>query len=300
MSQGIGVRYTASGVRVLGLVQSDEGIKITGIATGLPEGSLETFITQNGFPLEDSVVACGLCPGDFLSAFIKQDHGMDNMDFTDQLKWEIERKMISEPSDYFTDFSAAGLGFVFAGRKSFIEEFKGSLGKLVTDVEPVALYNGCESAGEIFNNTVMLLSVEAEGISSVLLKEGELITMESFPVREDALSPVLAGLDMKGMKDIDSSATERLSDYALESINRIKSYCEGEGKGAPDSIIIAGGGVYIGELAGKIEKKSGITTTVSEPFASIPDENKSQYPEFAEKSAAFTTCFGLAARALEE
>ncbi len=105
MSQGIGVRYTASGVRVLGLERSDEGIKITGIATGLPEGSLETFITQNGFSLEDAIVACGLCPGDFLSAFIKPDDGMDNMEFIDQLKWEIERKMISEPSDYFTDFS---------------------------------------------------------------------------------------------------------------------------------------------------------------------------------------------------
>jgi len=154
--------------------------------------------------------------------------------------------------------------------------------------------------GEIFNNTIMLLSVEAEGISSVLLKEGELITMESFPVREDALSPVLAGLDLEGMKDIDSSVIERLSGYALESINRIKMYCEYDGKEVPDSIILAGGGVYTGELAGTIEKKTGITTTVSEPFASIPDENKSQYPVFTEKSAAFTTCFGLAVRALEE
>ena len=300
MSQGIGVRYTASGVRVLGLEQLDEGVKIVGIAAGTPGESLESFIIEHGFSLDDSVIVGGLCPGDFLSAFITRSGDMDTEDVQKHLRWEIKRKIISEPFEYFVDFAMTDtMGFVFASRKNLTNKLKEMLGNVMTDVEPVALYNGCEISGETGGSSVLLLSIEAEGISSVLLQEGSVRAMDSFPVREDELLPVLAGLDIEAMKQIDSSATERFSDYVLESINRISSYCEAEKIAVPEHIVVAGGGVYIGDFASIIEQKSSIHTTVSNPFTILQDDIKAQQPDLAEMSAAFTTCLGFAIRALE-
>lgn len=300
MAHGIGVRYTASGARILGLERSDKELRITGLAAGLPEGSLETFITSRGLLLEDSVVACGLCPGDFLSAFIEREEDMDDTELQNQLRWEIERKMITGQSEYIVDFLIADRGYVFAGRKEFIKEMKGSFGKFVTDVEPVALLNGCESAEETGDGPVLLLSLEAEGISTVFLHNNSLIALESFPILEDNLSPVIAGLDSEGMKNIKGSEAERFADYALESINRLSAYTQNRNKIAPEKIIIAGSGVYIGGLAGMIEQKSGIKTTISDPFTILTEDISEKYPDLARMSAAFTTCFGLAVRALEE
>ena len=110
---------------------------------------------------------------------------------------------------------------------------------------------------------------------------------------------MLGGLDQEGMKKIDGSISERLSDYVLESINRLTAHGDDKTKPEPERLIIAGGGVYIGDFAQAVEQKSGITTHVSEPFASIANNVQELYPEYSEISAAFTTCLGLAARALE-
>jgi len=300
LTQGIGVRYTESGARVLGLERSDDDLRITVIAAGLAEESLEAFIAKHDFPLEDTVVACGLCPGTFLSASMAPEDDVDETEMQNHLRWEIERKMLSEPSEYIIDYAIAGLGFVFAGRRQLIRELKGSLVSFVTDVEPVALYNGCESCGEIGDGTVLLLSVEAEGISSVLVQGGVITAMESFPIREDDLCPVLAGLDNDGIQGVTHPVPERLSEYVLESINRLTGLENDERKVTPDDIVVAGGGVYIGELTDMIEKKSGIHITVSDPLAIFSDDLQERFPDLARMSAAFTTCYGLAARALEE
>ena len=300
MAQGIGVRYTESGARVLGLERSDDGLRITGITAGSPEESLEEFITNHDFPLEDTVVACGLCPGTFLSACMAPEDDIDETKIQDHLRWEIERKMLSDPAEYIIDYATAGLGFVFAGRRQLISKMKGSLLSFVTDVEPVALYNGSEGCGEIGDGTVLLVSVEAEGISSVLVQGGAITAMESFPIHEDDLCPVLAGLDSDGIQGITHPAPDRLSEYVLESINRITGLENDQRKVAPDNIVVAGGGVYIGELTDMIEKKSGIHITVSDPLAQFSDDLQERFPDMARMSAAFTTCYGLAARALEE
>jgi len=300
LAQGIGVRYNANGIRVLKVESVDEGMKVTGIAAGLPGDSLSSFTADHGFSIEDSTVAFGLGPGDFLLSSVKREEGMDDPEVQDHLLWEIEKKIIFDISEYNLDFNIIGdTGFVFAGRKKLINEINRTDGKVITDVETVALFNGCERTGETGVGTVMLMSVEAEGISSVVAEGDIPSAMESFIVREDEIISVVPGLDREGISKIDSSVVERLADYAFESIKRLTSFGENKENPTPERLVLAGGGVYTGELAVMIEKKSGIATAVSNPFASLINDVKDIHPEFAGMGAAFTTCFGLALRAME-
>ena len=300
MAQGVGVRYNANGIRVLKVEDSDEGMKVTGIAAGLPGESLSSFTDDHGFSIEGSTVVFGLGPGDFLTSSVKREEGMDDSEIQDHLRWEIEKKIISDISEYNFDFAIIGdTGFIFAGRKKLINEMIKTDGKVITDVEPVALFNGCEGAGEIGDGTIMFISVEAEGISSVVVEGAMPSAMESFIVREDEISSVLPGLDQEGISKVNDSVVERLSDYVFESIKRLTSLGENKENPTPERVVLAGGGVYTGELAVTIEKKSGIATAISDPFASAINDVKDIHPEFAGMSAAFTTCFGLAIRAME-
>ncbi len=300
MTHGIGVRYTSKGVRILKVESNDEGLRITGIAAGLPGGSLSSFAGEHGFSLEDSAVAFGLCPGDFLSSCVRREEGMDDSEVCDHLRWEIEKKIISDISAYNLDFAVIGdTVFVFAGRKKLIDDMIKTDNKVLTDVEPVALFNGCEKAGEIGDGTLMFISVEGEGISSVVTVGGRPTAMESFVIREDEISEVLPCLDKDGISKIDDSTVERLSEYVFESIKRMTSLGENKDNPVPKRLVLAGGGVYTGELAGKIEEKSGIPAIISEPFASLKNNVNDINPEFASMGAAFTTCFGLALRAME-
>lgn len=300
MAQGVGIRYSTKGLRVLKVESTGEGIKVTGIAAGLPGESLNSFAADHGFSIEDSTIAYGLGPGDFLTSCIKREEGMDDSDVQDHLRWEIEKKIISDISEYNLDFAIIGdTGFVFAGRKKLINEMIKTDGEVLTDVEPVALFNGCEGAGEIGDGTIMFISVEAEGVSSVVVEGGMPSAMESFIVIEDEISSVLPGLNQEGISKIDNSVVERLADHAFESIKRLTSFGENKENPTPERVVLAGGGVYTGELAVTIEKKSGIATAISDPFASLINDVKDIHPEFAGMSAAFTTCFGLALRAME-
>ena len=205
--------------------------------------------------------------------------------------------MISGPSECRINFAIFDtMGYVFAGRRKLIDTLKGIRGNVLIDVEPVALYNGYESVLENGEGTVLLLSVEAEGISSVLVQEGLLRALESYPLPEDVLTPDLSSSDSKGIKCIDRSSTEQLSEHVLESVNRLASYSEG--KAVFNKIIIAGMGEYVDELTSFVEQKSGIPTTVSNLFTSFPDDVKRRQPELVEMSAAYAICFGLAVRAL--
>lgn len=299
-NQGIGVRYTTSGIRVLGLSQSGGKFVIEGIAAGSPEDTVESFLTSHGFSLNESGVVFGLCPGDFLSVSIPMEEGMEDEDVKEQLRWEIERKMISEPSEYFVDQALVdSSGFAFAGRRKLINDISGTIETLVTDVEPVSLLNGCEIAGEIRTGTVMLLSIEAEGISSAIVEKGKIRTMDSFPVREDELSSVLARLDWTDVISVDPNIVKRFNGYIQETIERLTSFGEDKNKPTPGRLILAGGGVYIGELATAVEKVFDLPTIVSDPFNILGGDFKEKYPEYTKMSAAFTTCLGLAVRALE-
>ena len=78
MAQGIGISYNADGARILKVERSGEGLSITGIAAGLPGLNLEALISENEISLDDSSVAFGLRPGDFLTSSIKREEGMDD------------------------------------------------------------------------------------------------------------------------------------------------------------------------------------------------------------------------------
>ncbi len=298
MSQGIGIRYSTAGARIVGLERSGDGFTVTGIAAGPPGENIESFITGSGFSLDGSVAAVGLCPGDFISASIVPEEGMDTEDLRAQLRWEIERKMVSGPEDYVIDYAISDLGFIFAAVKNRIAGIKGPVGDMITDVETVALFNGCDAVSEIGQGIVVLVSAEAEGISSLLLKGGELMAMESFPVREESLLPVLSPLDREGFEGIGPAAAERFTDYIAESFVRITK--QGDGVAKPEKIIIAGAGVLTGDIASMVAKKTGITATVCDPFEIVSNDIETRFSDFSGLGPAFTTCFGLAVRALEE
>jgi len=298
VSHGIGVRYSARGARIIELEHSEEKYVVTGMATGHPGENLESFIAASGLSLSNGTIACGLCPGDYISALVVPDESMEPLDIRDQLDWEINRKMISDHGDYMIDYAISDIGFAFAALKSRIKRIKGSLGRVITDVETVALFNGCDAAGEIGSGVTFLVSVEAEGISSVLLDQGELVAMESYAVREDELAAVIPVLDRVNMNGTEKEVADRLAGYVMESYRRVT------GKGGhdmtPDSIVLAGGGVYIGDLSEIVGNRTGVATAVSNPFASVSGDIQSKYPDLSGMSAAFTTCFGLAVRALDK
>ena len=300
MAQGVGIRYNSNGVRILKVEKANDGLKVTDIAAGLPGESFDSFIADHDFSLEDASVAFGLGPGDFLSSCIKREDGMDDTEIKDQLRWEIEREIISDPSEYNFDFAITGnTGFAFAGRKKLINEIISTTGKVLTDVEPVALFNGCESTGELGDGITMLTSVEAEGISSIVVEKGLPAAIESFLIKETEISSVMSGLDQVGISKIDNPTVERLAGHVFESINRLTSFGENKKRTTPDKLVLAGSGVYTGKLVDMVKDRYGITTAISDPYASLINDVKDINSELAGMGAAFTSCFGLALRAME-
>ncbi|MBN1293740.1 MAG: hypothetical protein JXB48_18000 [Candidatus Latescibacteria bacterium] len=308
MSRGIGIRYNKHGVRLLSLDRSEKKLKITGIAAGPPEETLNTFLKSKVTSDEDTAITIGLGPGDFLSSTIIREGDMTGTNMKEHLHWEIERKMISSPSEFICDyFITDTVGCVFAGNRSLIGKRKEALSefvtpefKIFTDVEPVALYNGSEGAGEIENNTIMFISIEAEGISSLLINNGSLNDLESVPFQEDELIKIIPGLDSEGMNNIDDATVGRISGYIIDSLKRLTSFGEYKDKLTPKKLILSGGGVYIGDLTEVVGKSAGIPAVISNPLKLLAPENREDRPELADMGAAFTTCFGLALRALED
>ena len=308
MSQGIGIRYSERGVRLLSLEKSKKKLKINGIAAGEPEKTLKSFIESKVSSDENTSITIGLCPGDFLSSTMIREDEMTGKDMMDHLRWEIERKIISAPENFRFDFFITdNIGCVFAGRRALIDKHKSSLseigtfiGNIFTDVEPVALYNGSEGSGDTGPDTVMLVSLEAEGISSLVINQDSLEALESVPIREEALCDTLPGLVCEGMQQTDEETTERLANYIMDSMKRLTSFGDYKDKPTPKQLILSGGGVYIGNLAEVIGDKSGIPTVISDPLKLLVSEIRKDQPDLASMGAAFTTCFGFALRALED
>jgi len=308
MSQGIGIRYSERGVRLLSIDKSGKKLKINGIAAGKPEETIRQFLESKVSSDKNTSITIGLGPGDFLSSSMIREEDMSGKDMMDHLRWEIEQKIISNPEDFSYDFFITDtIGCVFAGRSTLIEKHKSSLPEpgttiknIFTDVEPVALYNGSEGSGEIGGDTLMLVSLEAEGISSLVIDHDSLAGLESFTIQEEDLCDFLPGLDLEGMEQVDEETTERLAGYIMDSVKRLTSIGDYKDKPAPKQLVLSGGGVYIGKLAEIVGDKSGVPTVISDPLKLLLPEIKEDQPELAGMGAAFTTCFGLALRALED
>ncbi|MCE5248909.1 pilus assembly protein PilM [bacterium] len=308
MAQGIGVRYSEQGVRLLSVVRSDKSLKITGLAVGPPEETLDSFMNSDIVASGNVSVTIGLAPGNFVSSSMMKEEGMTSQDMKKHLKWEIEKKILSGLSDYILDyFITDGIGCVFAGRRELIEKEKSlfsgvrpSIANIYTDVETVALYNGSEGAGEVGNDTMMVVSVEAEGISSLVIDRGALVGMDSFPVQEQELAKILPCLDSGGMNAMTQTVAIRLSGYIEQSLQRLTSYGDFKDKPTLNQLVLSGGGAYCGNLAGVISQKTGIPVTVSNPLKERLTEVPESQEELVQMSAAFTSCYGLALRALED
>lgn len=308
MSQGIGIRYNEHGVRLLSLDKSDKKLRINGIAAGIPEETVKPFLESKVSSDENTSMTIGLGPGDFLSSSMTRDDEMSGKDMMDHLRWEIEQKIISNPEDYIYDFFITDtIGCVFTGHSKLIEKQKSllpapgsTIKNIFTDVEPVALYNGSEGSGDIGADTIMLVSLEAEGISSLVIDRDSLCALESFVIQEEDLCAVLPGLDLLGMEQTGTGITERLSDHVMDSIKRLTSLGDYKDKPSPKQLVLSGGGVYIGKLAEIVGDKSGIPTVISDPLKLLLPKIKEDQPELSGMGAAFTTCFGLALRALED
>ncbi len=308
MSQGIGIRYNERGVRLLSLDMNDNKLKINGIAAGIPEETIKPFLESKVSSGENTSITIGLGPGNFLSSSMIREEEMSGKDMKDHLRWEIEQKIISTSEDFSYDFFITDtIGCVFAGRSTLIEKQKSiitasgtTIKNIITDVEPVALYNGSEGCGEIGSDTLMLVSLEAEGISSLVFDRDTLCALESFVILEEDLCASIPGLDSEGMEQSNEDTTERLSEYIMDSMKRLTSIGDNKDKPAPKQLVLSGGGVYIGKLAEIVTYKSGVPTVISDPLKLLLPEIKEDQPELAGMGAAFTTCFGLALRALED
>jgi len=275
-------------------------LAITGIAAGKPGESLESFATEHGIELEGAMTAFSLGPGDFLCASIKQENETDNSQLEELLRWDIQQKILSDPGEFNFDFITIGdMKFSFAGQKKLIRKMAGSLSNTLIDVEPIALFNGYEGSEGIENTSVMLVSVEAEGISSIVIENGLPVSIESFSLNEDAINEVFSALDHDAMSRVDNATLERLADDVLESVNRLTSAGENKENPSPEHLVLAGAAVYAGDFKDIVENKTTIAPVVFNPFVPYMQDVKELHQELAEMGSAFTTCFGLALRAME-
>ncbi|MDP2983859.1 MAG: pilus assembly protein PilM [Candidatus Latescibacter sp.] len=303
MAKGIGIRYSMKGLRALETERSESGLSITRIAAAPIHEDAGSFLARHGFEA-DTPVAVSLGPGDFLSVYMIREENMDDKDMESHLKWEVQQKMISEQFEYNYDFVAGNsAAYMFAGRKALINSLKNLFSQVITDVEPVALLNGCEGAGEIdletHHGVSLLISTEAEGISSIVLHDGNPAAVESFPLQLSEYAEKMPGLDFDGSEKNDSENSRQFVKYIGSSVNRLTSRGEDKKKPTPQRLILAGGGVYLDDLAEQIEREIGISTSVSNPFRSLKVDFAVEKSPLESFGAAFTTCFGLALRAME-
>jgi hypothetical protein len=302
VARGIGVRYSEHGLRALLLERSAGEAAITGVAAGPQTDDVAGFLTGHGFSVADTGIAVGLGPGDFLSCCIPREPGMDEHDMEDHLRWELGKKVATGDSAYAIRFAAApGAGFLFAARKKLIEGIQPpGGGTYIVDVEPIALYNGCEGMGELGSSPTVLVSVEAEGISSVAVENGSPVAVDSFSASQEDWLERLPCLDFIGGEIHDEKAAAQFVKYASGAVSRLISRQWKGNKLLLEHIILAGGGVYMGDLASMVSGITGIVTTISNPFASATVRVSTLGPRLSDLGSAFTTCFGLALRALEE
>ena len=297
MSQGIGVRYTAAGVRVIGLSRDGDDLTVTGITAGAPGDNLVEFLTENGFVVDDAAAVIGLCPGDFISVFMDREPALSDAEAGDHLRWEIERKLVSDPGDFIIKPTAGEkVAFAFAGRRSLIASLRDQV-KAVIDTDAVALYNGCETSDEVGAGIRILVNVEPDGISAVRLDDGAPRDMEAVPHADDGLPGENAVLDADVLHAVPPETVDKLVDATVKVITRILG--EGDSAVAADGLIIAGSCVYMSEYVALLESRLECPLTVSNPFASFPDLGD-RFPAVADMGAAFTTAYGMAVRALEE
>jgi hypothetical protein len=301
LRQGIGIRYSPNGIRAAGLFQTENSLKISGVAAGIPSRGIETFLNDNGFLLEDVFITVGLCAGDFLSSYINGIGDMTPDEINEILTWEINRKIISGASEYSMDFlNLENSGLLFATRNKIISSIKEELPGAIIDVEPVALFNSWENSGEKTTDPVIVISVEAEGISSVSIENSMPVSVESFVIRDDNVSGVLADIDYDGIKNQPADVEERFLNYISESILRQTALGEDKSKIMPSKILITGGGAYFGNLAKKIGDKFEIATAIFDPFGETIAGLNTLRHEFQELRSAFSSPIGLALRSLAE
>ena len=297
MYKGAGVRVSRFGMRYLSLEKDGDVLSISSIGVD-PSVNASNFL--DAIPDTESPVAVGLCPGDFVFSSLSRDESMSDDDLESHLRWEIGKKALSGSSEYNIDCAfIGGIGFAFAGRKKLVSDLTSHKRKVFTDVEPAALFNGVEGSGELVDKSLVLVSVEAEGISSVAVESLTPLGIDSIPIMEKELSLAISEIATGNNSGKGSSQGELLAGYILESISRITILGENKKNPSPQIIILTGAGAYIDNLSGIVEKMTGIEVKISSPNGKILEKKDAISSVFSDKGAMFTTCFGLALRAME-
>ncbi len=300
MARGIGVRYGENGLRAITVERTGDKYAVSDVAAAPWTGDVYSFLVEHGLPVDEVPVAVGLGPGAFLSAFMVREEGMDDADMEELLRWELGRKILGETDDYAFGFACEGeTGFLFATRKPVVDNlYSTGAGHPFVDVEPSALSNAYDSAGEFDDEPAIIISLEAEGVSSIVLDGGVPVAVESFTARREEWIEKLPGLNFIGKEILDQDTAAQFVKYACGSVARLSSRLGGQWK--PARIVLAGGGVYTGDVAEQVSTKTGISTSVFNPFASKRVKTSFISPRIMGLGSAFTICFGLAVRAIEE
>ncbi len=302
MARGIGIRYGKHGMRALALERTAGTVTVTGMAAGPANGDVNVFLREHGLENPEAKVAVGLCPGDFLSAYLYREEGMSDRDVEELLRWELGRKILTPWYEHTISFAmVSGVGFIFSGRKELSRRFRSPFGKsYVVDVEPIAMVNGCEGAGEIDDRSTVLVCAEAEGVSTALMENRSLVAFESFAAPQDGLSGFLPGLEFEDAALQNGKAVMEFARNISESLSRLVMRGKSHGKKFPERLILSGAGTFLSGLSDEIEDRMGMETSVSDPFRSLRVEAGEDISRFTGLGAAFTVCYGLALRAMEE
>ena len=307
MDSGIGMRYNERYARIIGVDHTPEGLTLTGLAVGRPDDCIEAFMKDCEVPFVDTGVAVGLSPGNFIMSCICGDHGLDADSIRETLRWETERKIISDPAGYnYDSILTEDAGFMFAGRLDLVEMVSSLLSvaepdtsRIFTDVEPVAVYNGLMTSSAIGIEPVLVSVVEPDGLTTMVVNDRSVIYMESIPIQERELYGVLPPSGASGGFDEDNEITQRLTGYIRDSRDRMVRKLTAAEKKIPTSLLLTGAGVYAGNLAGSAGAELGMDCEVFNPFMSLVVDVPLNQQELAEYGAAFVSCLGLALRAME-
>lgn len=147
---------------------------------------------------------------------------------------------------------------------------------------------------------MILVSVEPDGISSVLIEEGLPRAIDSFSLAAETAVESLPELTLERPEWRDDGLRERFARQTADSVQRLIRRGVNDDAFRPGQLVLAGSGAHIEGLAGLIGEMTDIPTVLSRPFASLLVDMTAESSPLTRIGAAFTTCFGLALRALED
>ena len=204
-----------------------------------------------------------------------------------QVRWETEQFLSDEIEEYGVDFAfTSHCGIAVASRKRALEIYldlcaAAGLTDPDFDVAPLSLFNAFEASNSIQDDPQLVLDIGAWGASALLLIEGDLAALDTWPWQSDGQNNV-EPLEL---------LTERIEVMAKKT---------GHGE-LPANFWMAGLAESDAAWESKLVERFSAEVALFDPFAGVEREQcRCSDPALLETTHRFAVAAGLAQRGLSE